>query len=126
MPPLFYRAVLLLVAVVRFWMSWFTQTSRTSSQVPSSAPAVTRSHSGLLRGGRENERTEMDAAETEAEAHAPEEADRVLSHVEEMFRQLGFNEFQAIAFADARADWHRADNLIKNGCSHELVVEILL
>lgn len=56
----------------------------------------------------------------------PTEVEIVRSHVEERFRNLGFNTMQAEALADAGADWHDAERLIVRGCGHEIALDILV
>lgn len=62
----------------------------------------------------------------ETEARKPTEVEIVRSHVEERFRNLGFNTMQAEALADAGADWHEAERLIVKGCDHEIALDILV
>ncbi len=59
-------------------------------------------------------------------ARKPDEDDRTLSWVEEQFRHLGFNDWQAASLADAGCDWHDAKRLIDRGCSYELAIDVLL
>lgn len=61
------------------------------------------------------------------EPRGPNEEERVLSHREQMFRDvLKFNEWQSASLAEAAVDWHEAERLLKRGCPHELVVDLLL
>jgi hypothetical protein len=39
---------------------------------------------------------------------------------------LKFTDLAAEALANGHADWHEARSLLEHGCSHELVVAILL
>lgn len=67
-----------------------------------------------------------DAEEPEVPARHPDEYEKVLSHREQMFRGLGFNEYQSVALAEASADWHQADGLLKKGCPPDTVLDLLL
>lgn len=65
--------------------------------------------------------------EPEPETRGPSEEEKVLSHREQMFRDvLLFNEWQAISLAEAGVDWHEAQTLLEKGCSHEFALDILL
>ena len=55
----------------------------------------------------------------------PTERERVETFVQERFRELGFNEHQAVALADNGVDWHQARTLIESGCSIEHAILIL-
>lgn len=65
-------------------------------------------------------------AEEDPEPRAPDEFERVLSYREMMFRGVGFNHWQAISLAEVGADWHEAEKLLKRGCPHETVLDLLL
>lgn len=45
--------------------------------------------------------------------------------IEERFLELGFNHLQAEALREARADWHQAERMLDQGCSHEHATLIL-
>lgn len=57
---------------------------------------------------------------------SPTEEERILSYREEMFRGLEFNFWQSVSLAEAGVDWHEADKLLKRGCPHETVLDLLL
>ena len=59
------------------------------------------------------------------ETRVPSDDEKTLSWVEQQFRTLGFNELQAVALADAGADWHEAQRLIRSGCPFLTVVDLL-
>lgn len=59
------------------------------------------------------------------ETRVPSDDEKTLSWVEQQFRTLGFNELQAVALADAGADWHEAQRLIRSGCPYLTVVDLL-
>ena len=56
----------------------------------------------------------------------PDEYEKLLAFEEQMFAALGFNEWQAIALAEAGVSWHDAKPLIERGCKHETAVDLLL
>ena len=60
------------------------------------------------------------------ETREADEYERLLSFREQMFRQLGFNDFQGVALAEAHVDWHSAEDLLKRGCPKETAVDLLL
>lgn len=64
--------------------------------------------------------------EEDAEPRAPDEFEQLLSYREQMFRELGFNQWQAVSLAEANCDWHDADKLLGKGCPHETVLDLLL
>lgn len=43
----------------------------------------------------------------------------------ERFQELGFERHQAEILELARADWHEAEALLRQGCSHEHAIELL-
>lgn len=43
----------------------------------------------------------------------------------ECFERLAFSEEGADLLASARADWHRAEELLERGCSHAVALRIL-
>ena len=59
------------------------------------------------------------------ETRVPSDDEKTLSWVEQQFRTLGFNELQAVALADAGADWHEAQRLIRSGCPFLTAVDLL-
>lgn len=61
----------------------------------------------------------------ETTARQPTEQEIVRSHVEQRFRDLGFNELQAQALADLGVDWHDAEKLLDKGCDHPVALDIL-
>ena len=61
----------------------------------------------------------------ETDAHDPSDDEKTLSWVEQQFRELGFNELQAVALAEAGADWHEAQRLLKSGCPFLTAVDLL-
>lgn len=65
-------------------------------------------------------------AATEDGPRQPTSEEITLSFVETELLGLGFNPFQAAALAEAHADWHRAERLIRLGCPHDVAVDILL
>lgn len=77
-----------------------------------------RSGSGLLSATK--------PPEEESEPRAPDEFERVLSHREQMFRELGFNRWQAVSLAEAGCDWHEAEKLLARDCPHETALDLLL
>lgn len=60
------------------------------------------------------------------EPREPHEGERVLAYVEQLLRNHGFNDFQAVALAEAGVDWHQAVDLLEEGCDPETAVDILL
>lgn len=69
--------------------------------------------------------------EPPVQARGPDEHEVTLSWVEERFRELGFNDFQAAALAEAGADWHYAHHILyrkgrRTKCSLERALELLL
>ena len=109
--------------VALVWKSSRLSTVKEASNTPSSVLNATDSRSGRRRSFRR-----MTGSDSEAEVspRRPDEQEKVLSHREQMFRYLGFNEFQSIALAESSVDWHAADALIKSGCSREIALDILL
>ncbi len=81
-----------------------------------SASGPRRTGSGLLAA----------AAEEQSEPRAPDDFERLLSYREEMFRSLRFNQWQAVSLAECGCDWHEAERLLKKGCPHETVLDLLL
>ena len=61
----------------------------------------------------------------ETDAREPNDDERTLSWVEERFSELGFNDMQSVALAEAGADWHEAQRLIRGGCPVLTVVDLL-
>lgn len=52
------------------------------------------------------------------------EAKKIYEHRLEMFRALGFNELQAEALAESRADWHEVEDLLMAGCPPDVALDI--
>lgn len=78
-----------------------------------------------MKGGKRKVSRDTDPGdETEARKPSPEEI--VRSRVEQRFRDLGFNQLQAEALADAGVDWHKAERMIDNGCDHLVALDILV
>lgn len=59
------------------------------------------------------------------DARSPSEKEMTDTWVEERFRSLGFDALQATTLRLARADWHEARRMLKQGCSHEHALSIL-
>lgn len=59
-----------------------------------------------------------------AEASPVQQAERILRRYA-AFRRLGFDELDAQALASSEATIHAVVSLLKNGCSKQLVVQIL-
>jgi len=61
-----------------------------------------------------------------ASAALEDERRRVFDHRLEQFLTLGFpyEESRDLAYADV--DWHEIEQMLKNGCTHELVLQIRL
>lgn len=117
------------VAVVALFTSFRSGTSRGNTTPAPLARRVTRSRSGpgLVRRSEEMAATSGVPGHEEEAPRAPDEAERVLSHREQMFRdELKFNEWQAISLAEAGVDWHAAKALLDKGCSHDFALDILL
>lgn len=66
------------------------------------------------------------AATPPDETDVPTEDFTVLANVCDRFVECGFEVTDAIELAAVHADWHEAQRLLERGCSHELVVKILL
>lgn len=63
-----------------------------------------------------------DEEETESEGF---DWDDEHGHRVDRFFELGFDLFTALKLAIAKADWHRADEMLKQGATHEQVEQIL-
>lgn len=62
----------------------------------------------------------------DVEPRKPDEYEVVLSHREQMFRDvLGFSVAASIILAEHGADWHEAEKLLKAGCPKDLALELL-
>jgi hypothetical protein len=66
-----------------------------------------------------------DPGDEQPEPRAPTEDEKVLSYRELMLMELGFNDAQAEAIAAAKVSWHEADALLRKGCDHHTVVNLL-
>lgn len=62
----------------------------------------------------------------DVEPRKPDEYEIVLSHREQMFREvLGFSDSASIILAEFGADWHEAEKLLKAGCPRDVALNLL-
>lgn len=65
-------------------------------------------------------------SEEVVQTRAPDEYERVLSHREQMFRDvLGFSFEASIILAESNADWHEAARLLDSGCPKHIALNLL-
>lgn len=70
--------------------------------------------------------SEETTQEEQAVALAELEREQRASWNRARFEELGFQNEIADLLVDARTDWHDADRLLKQGCTHDLVLRLLL
>lgn len=64
--------------------------------------------------------------DTMSDEELESDRERTFRHRLAQLAKLGFAEEQAFELAQANVDWHEAERMLRDGCSHSNVIRILL